>query len=442
MKHTAQDIALQRDKYPHLTDEEFRFMVQQIAGREKLRDKLPTLVQQADWWFPAGLACEQCSSEFTAQYKVRCAQVVADSYDCFVDLTGGYGVDSFFLSSLAKEGHYVERDGELCRIAAHNFAAARPHVRIHNTAAEDFLQTMQPASASTLLYIDPARRGVGGSKVFRLEDCTPDVTELLPQLLAKSSSLLIKLSPMLDITAALRSLGNGFDVHVVAVHNEVKELLLCNSPALSKGGGTGAGCLNHETMKPETLKHETSIKGGGTVAGCLLQSPCGDGVPRITAVNITGTVASPQMQTLSFTYDEERAAEVQWLSAQSVPRYLYEPNAAIIKACAFRSVSARFGLGKLAPNTHLYASDRLLSDFPGRAWKVVRTLSGKELKHLAETVSETTGEETGCAILTRNYPMTAEQLRKKLRLRDGDTWYIIGARAADKPTLYLAKRVK
>ena len=416
MKHTAQDIALQRDKYPHLTDEEFRFMVQQIAGREKLRDKLPTLVQQADWWFPAGLACEQCSSEFTAQYKVRCAQVVADSYDCFVDLTGGYGVDSFFLSSLAKEGHYVERDGELCRIASHNFAVARPHVQIHNTAAEDFLQTMQPAPASTLLYIDPARRGVGGSKVFRLEDCVPDVTELLPQLLAKSSSLLIKLSPMLDITAALRSLGNGFDVHVVAVHNEVKELLLCNSPALSKGGGTGAGCL--------------------------LQSPCGDGVPLITAVNITGTVASPQMQTLSFTYDGERAAEVQWLSAQSVPRYLYEPNAAIIKACAFRSVSARFGLDKLAPNTHLYASDRLLSDFPGRAWKVVRTLSGKELKHLAETVAEATGEETGCAILTRNYPMTAEQLRKKLRLRDGDTWYIIGARAADKPTLYLAKRVK
>lgn len=396
-RKTAQDIALQRDKYPHLTDEEFRFMVQQIAGREKLRDKLPTLVQQADWWFPAGLACEQCSSEFTAQYKVRCAQAVAESYDCFVDLTGGYGVDSFFLSSLAKEGHYVERDGELCRIAAHNFAAARPHVRIHNTAAEDFLQTMRTAPASTLLYIDPARRGVGGSKVFRLEDCVPDVTELLPQLLAKSSSLLIKLSPMLDITAALRSLGNGFDVHVVAVHNEVKEL--------------------------------------------LLQSRCGDSAPRITAVNITGTVASPQMQALSFTYDEEHAAEVHWLTEQSVPRYLYEPNAAIIKACAFRSVSARFGLDKVAPNTHLYASDRLLSDFPGRAWEVVRTLSGKELKHLAEIVTEEAGEETGCAILTRNYPMTAEQLRKKLRLRDGDTWYIIGARSADKPTLYLAKRV-
>ena len=177
-------------------------------------------------------------------------------------------------------------------------------------------------------------------------------------------------------------------------------------------------------------------------AGCLLQSRCGDGAPRITAVNITGTVASPQMQTLSFTYDEERAAEVHWLTEQSVPRYLYEPNAAIIKACAFRSVSARFGLDKLAPNTHLYASDRLLSDFPGRAWEVVRTLSGKELKHLAETVAEATGEDTGCAILTRNYPMTAEQLRKKLRLRDGDTWYIIGARAADKPTLYLAKRVQ
>ena len=140
------NLAFQRKKFPHLTDEEFRFMVQQEEGRARLRDKLPTLVEQADWWFPPRLACEQCSSELTATYK---AALIRQHYTLspslcgegrggsFIDLTGGYGIDSFFLSAFATEAHYVEQDPELCRIAVHNFARTRPHLQVHNTTAEE-----------------------------------------------------------------------------------------------------------------------------------------------------------------------------------------------------------------------------------------------------------------------------------------------------------------
>ena len=174
-KDTA--LAFQRKKYPHLTDEEFRFMVQQQEGRERLRDKLPTLVQQPDWWFPPRLACEQCSSERTATYK---AELIRPHYTpslspslsgvpasnaqwggfregrggsslslsrewqggSFIDLTGGYGIDSFYLSAMATEAHYVEQNPELCRIAEHNFSRTRPHLQVHNTTAEEFLRTL------------------------------------------------------------------------------------------------------------------------------------------------------------------------------------------------------------------------------------------------------------------------------------------------------------
>ena len=391
------NLAFQRKKFPHLTDEEFRFMVQQEEGRARLRDKLPTLVEQADWWFPPRLACEQCSSELTATYK---AALIRQHYThspslcregrggSFIDLTGGYGIDSFYLSAFATEAHYVEQDPELCRIAAHNFARTRPHLQVHNTTAEEFLRTLPDANNENniLIYLDPARRDTHGGKVFRIEDCTPNIIDLLPLLLQKSTVLMIKLSPMLDITAALRSLGEGWQVHVVAVRNEVKELLFVRHSQLST----------------------------------------------LTAANY----AHDHWQTLTFTLQQEQEAQVSYWNPQHTPRYLYEPNAAILKAAAFRFVSESFRLAKLAPNTHLYAADHLLSDFPGRVWEVIAPLTSSMLKHLSETL-----QEQGASILTRNYPLSPDQLRKKLKLRDSATQTIIGVRVADKPTLFWSRRI-
>ena len=391
------NLAFQRKKFPHLTDEEFRFMVQQEEGRARLRDKLPTLVEQTDWWFPPRLACEQCSSELTATYK---AALIRQHYTpspspcgegrggSFIDLTGGYGIDSFFLSAFATEAHYVEQDPELCRIAVHNFARTRPHLQVHNTTAEEFLRTLPDANNENniLIYLDPARRDTHGGKVFRIEDCTPNIIDLLPLLQQKSSVLMIKLSPMLDITAALRSLGEGWQVHVVAVRNEVKELLF----------------VRHS--QPSTLP--------------------------------AANYAHEHWQTLTFTLRQEQEAQVSYWNPQHTPRYLYEPNAAILKAAAFRFISEHYRISKLAPNTHLYAADHLLSDFPGRMWEVIAPLTSSMLKHLPETL-----REQGASILTRNYPLSAHQLRKKLKLKDSATQTIIGVRVADKPTLFWAKKI-
>ena len=211
------DLALQRNKYKHLSDEEWRWYLQQEEGRARTADKLPTFAAIKDWWYPVRLSCEQCSSEATARYKVsivesRKSKVESKEVESqkskvesqkskvesrssrFADLTGGYGVDTCFLSECFAHTDYVEQDAELCRIAEHNFEVRRSDVRctkgrsvaIHNCTAEEFLSALpsgeSPEACFSLIYMDPARRDSHGGKVFRLADCTPNVVELLPTL--------------------------------------------------------------------------------------------------------------------------------------------------------------------------------------------------------------------------------------------------------------------
>ena len=385
----VQDLALQRNKYKHLSDEEWRWFLQQVEGRERTADKLPTFAAIEDWWYPVRLSCEQCSSEATARYKASLCQrsglsaersvsetVCQSAGRSLLDLTGGYGVDTYFLSELFSHTDYVEQNAELCRIATHNFAA-KP-ITIHHSTAEDFLAS---AGQYDLIFLDPARRDSHGGKVFKLADCTPNVVELLPALLTHGKRIMIKLSPMLDITQAVTTLSRvTWDIYVVAIKNEVKEVLLLS-------GGSG----------------------------------------RITAIDL-----SKKEQVFTFTREEEQATQTKMVNGTwSNGTWIYEPNAAILKAGAYKLVAQRFGLQKLDVNTHLYTSETLVPDFPGRVWKVKEptpTLpKGKEIKQ--------------ANVLVRNYPLTAEQLKKKLHLRDGGTVYVIGCRVAGKPTIFLGERV-
>ena len=367
------DLALQRNKYKHLTDEEWRWFLQQVEGRERTAEKLPTFATIEDWWYPVRLSCEQCSSELAARYK---ASLV--SGETMVDLTGGYGVDTYFLSNSFSSIEYVEQNAELCRIAAHNFV--HKPIAIHHTSAEEFLAS---AGQYDLIFLDPARRDSHGGKVFRLEDCTPNVVDLLPTLLAHGKRVMIKLSPMLDLTQAVKELSvfsTQWSVYVVAIKNEVKELLLLS-------GGTG----------------------------------------RITAIDL-----AKKEQAFVFTKEEEQKAQsaIGHLSLE-IGNYLYEPNAAILKAGAYKLIAERFGLHKLDINTHLYASDTLVPDFPGRVWHIKdEGMKGERMK----------GKQAN--VLCRNYPLTPEQLKKKLHLRDGGTAYVIGCRVAGKPTLFFAERME
>ena len=372
----VQQLALQRNRFPQLSDTDFRFLIQQVEGRQRTKDKLPSFAQIEDWWYPVRLSCEQCSSEATARYKA--ALIAPLQPNVLIDLTAGYGVDTFFMAEHAQEAHYVERNPELCHIAQHNFSLARPHIRVHNTTAEEFLASSPLLlSPHRLIYLDPARRSQSGGKVFRIEDCEPNVTEILPTLRKLTSHIMIKFSPMLDITAAMRALGHDWDTHIVAVNNEVKEVLIL----------TGKGS--------------------------------------IYAVNICAT------HTDSFVFSEEEEKKAQVSLASDIEQYIYEPNAAIIKAGAYRLIGERYGIKKLDTNTHLYTSDKLLPDFPGRKWQVQEVLT----KHSALNT------KLKYSILTRNYPLSPDQVRKKLKLQDGDDLFIVGARLQGKPVLMLGMRV-
>lgn len=378
------NLALQRNKYKHLSDAEWHWFLQQIEGRERTADKLPTFASIPDWWYPVRLSCEQCSSELTARYKASLLSPLAlgeGKEERFLDLTGGYGVDTYFLSEQFIHTDYVEQNEELCRIAAHNFALSQKSkverqklsIAIHNTTAEDFLLSSPCGEAGWgLIFLDPARRDSHGSKVFRIEDCTPNVVELLPTLLAHSKRLLIKLSPMLDLTQAVTSLSQvNWDIHIVAIKNEVKEVLLLS-------GGTG----------------------------------------QITTINL-----AQKDQAFVFTREEEQHCGLD-IRDGKLANYLYEPNAAILKAGAYKLVAQRFGLHKLDVNTHLYTSRQFIENFPGRVWRITEKQNLKQAN-----------------VLTRNYPLTPEQLKKKLHLRDGGTAFVIGCRVAGKPTLLYAERV-
>ena len=383
----VEELALQRKRFAHLSDEEWRWMLQQVEGRQRTHDKLPTFAQIEDWWYPVRLSCEQCSSEATARYKAAIIRQFGKKQDILIDLTGGYGVDTYFLSEQTTQAHYVERNEELCRIAQHNFQIANKPIHVHNTSAEDFLaQYPMTESAATdgqkhvVIYLDPARRDAHGGKVFRIEDCEPNIIKTLPALRIISDTILIKFSPMLDITSALQSLGNEWDVHVVALHNEVKEIIFVT------------------------------------------------GNNRIHAVNIL----HEGNDQFSFTRSEEKSALC--AMADCICEYIYEPNAAIIKAGAFRLVSERYQLYKLDQNTHLYTADQLIEDFPGRVWKVIAQPIKNQLDIAALGIQR-------AAILTRNYPLTPEELRKKFKVQESDSHFLIGARIACKPILLLAKRV-
>lgn len=369
-------------------------MIQQVDGYQRTKDKLPTFAKIEDWWYPVRLSCEQCSSELTARYK---ASLLPKEAFTLTDLTGGYGVDTYFMSQNATEAHYVERYQELCKIVAHNFEQTRPHVHIHNTEALTYLQEMQP---NDVIYIDPARRNQYGGKVFRIEDCEPNLIEILDTLRSKSNSIIIKLSPMLDISQALISLKGNWDVHILAVKNEVKEILLISYHSRT------------------TSKEYHREKEGMIYATNLIPTPSQDDF---------------SANTFAFTKDEERNAHCQlyddtnkYLITPGI--YIYEPNAAIIKAGAFKIVAQQYQLCKMSANTHLYLSDKFIKDFPGRVWQIVTT-NIKQQKDIRAN------------IMTRNYPLTPEQLRKKLKIKDSDTHTIIGARLGDKPTLFLAERI-
>lgn len=320
---------------------------------------------------------EQCSSEVTAHYKASVVSGYNSPCHSLADLTGGFGIDFSFLAPHFGQTTYVERQEVLCQAAHHNFPLlGLSAARVIHTDGVDYLRQMP---AVDWLYLDPARRDGHGGKTVAIADCEPDVTALETLLLEKAVHVLVKLSPMLDLTQALHTLKHVVAAHVVSVAGECKELLL----VLARG-----------------------------------EAPQADDVP-VRCVNLSATDDA-----FTFTRHEEQEASCHYADA---PRaYLYEPNASLLKAGAFRSLSYIYKVEKLHTNSHLYTSDEALPYFPGRMFRIDGWCGfGKhEVKELLADVQKAN-------LTVRNFPATVAELRKRLKLAEGGNIYLFATTLAE-----------
>ena len=360
------------------------FLARQTEGRKAMATKLPSWAENMSILFPVKISLEQCSSEATALYK---ASLV--SGESMVDLTGGFGVDCSFLSKKFSKVDYVEQNTELCEIAEHNFRVLGLNIKVNNAESVEFLKAMPAVSC---IYIDPARRDVKGKKTADLSLCSPNLLEIRDILLEKCDTLLIKLSPMFDISSALEVFPECSQVHVVSVKNECKELLL-----LVEGGFCGETEIVCVDLDELGISVQTS------------------GEPSLLELSRV----QPEITSVASNLKKEKGEIISYSSPKV---YLYEPNASIMKAGLFKTVANRYNVQKLHPSTHLYTSEELVEDFPGRSFKVERVtkVQRKEIQDIEKA-----------NLSTRNFPGNVADLRKKLKLKDGGDTYIFACTLND-----------
>ncbi|NEG56173.1 class I SAM-dependent methyltransferase [Bifidobacterium platyrrhinorum] len=389
----VRDLALHAKPGP---DVDLTAALEQISGWRTARVKLPAWAACGDVVYPPHLSMEQCSSEATARYKAGVARrVVVDGArtgctTTLVDLTGGFGVDFSYMAQVFDHAVYVERQERLCELAAHNMPAlGLAHASIVNGDAAEYLSTIGRDGA-TLIFLDPARRDSHGARTYAIADCTPDVLGLLDRLLAAAPHVMVKLSPMLDWHKTVADFaGHVHEVHIVSTGNECKELLLVVGRDVYDA--PRVFCANDGQM----LEFDAGDDGSDGVDGA-----------GTAAVPAGGDVAG-------------HGAHIADPGDPDTWRYLYEPNASVMKAGCFALLAHRFGVAPIARDSHLFVSAKPAAEFPGRVFEVdaVATMNKKDLKRLTDGL-------THANIATRNFPLPVAALRKKLKLKDGGDAYL------------------
>ena len=383
--------------------------LQQIAGRQTARKKLPSWAAVEGIIYPPHLNMEQCSSEYTARYKagltpspspLRATLLPSggrkgDGGGMFVDLTGGFGVDFYWMSQGFAHRYYVERNEALCEIAENNFRVLDLPCSVCCGSAAAYLSQMPHVN---LVFLDPARRNEHGGRTYGIEDCTPNVLELLPTLMEKADRVMLKLSPMLDWRKAVKQLKNVTEVHIVSVENECKELIIEMRNELCPTRVVCVNLLSNGGKQVFVFGGQSSFAFGG-------QSPC-----------TTHTGDSP---------------------LQAIPHFLYEPNASIMKAGCFVELEQRYAVTPISPNSHLFLSSVEIEDFPGRRFQIL-AISSMNKKELSKNLASM--ERANIAV--RNFPMSVEQLRKKLKLKDGGDTYIFATTNDDgEHKLFICRKI-
>lgn len=347
-------LALQKNPFPETN---WTLVLQQIAAKQKAETKLPSWFQTPNIYYPSKVSVEQTSSEKTARYK---SDLITGK--SLLDLSGGFGVDDYYFAKRFQNVTHCEIDNDLSKIVQHNFEQLGvSNIECISGNSEVILENLN--TSFDWLYVDPSRRNETKGKVFMLKDCLPNVPEQLDFYFRFSSNIMIKTAPILDITAGLSELQNVKAIHIVALENEVKELLWM-------------------------IEKDWS------------------GNPKITAVNLT------KDKTATFTFEWNSVAIAEYSEPKT---YLYEPNAAIMKSGGFDWISAQYKLKKLHPHSHLYTSERLM-EFPGRVFTIDQVIpyNKSEMKLLANQKAN---------ITVRNFPDTVENIRKKWKINDGGNCY-------------------
>lgn len=377
------ELLLAARKYP---DIDVSFAVEQIEARKRLKGKLPDWYENAELIMGGKVPAEQCSSEVTARFK---RHIIEGESLC--DMTGGMGVDFWYMSEGMQQAIYTERNETLCDIAKHNFEVLKdgkhPEVEVRCGDGQKL-----PIPSVDIIYLDPARRAGDGSRVYAMEDCEPNIVAWQDELLQKAKMVLVKLSPMVDLTDVLRKLKGVNDVYIVAVRNECKEVLVKQAHALGDSlyaRSVTVHCVDFLTDK-----------------------------------------------TIEDSYNLSDIVEITVVS-DGVESYLYEPDVTLMKAQAFGSLCQRFPVYQLDYETHLMTSDEFIADFPGRIFEVEEVIpfSSKVLKRLKKEMPQAN-------IATRNFVMTADELRKKTGIKDGGEVYLFGAKVKDMGQILLKCRKK
>ncbi len=398
--------------------------LQQIAGWQTARHKLPAWAACDGIVYPPHLAMEQCSSEQTARYK---AGVVArllgnkakDS--TLYDLTGGFGVDFSFLSPLFGRAVYVEQQAPLVEVAHHNFST----LGLNNVEARcsNALEALHDIGHATMIFLDPARRDSSGARTYALTDCTPDVLAMKEELFAKADFLMLKLSPMLDWRAVVQQLGCVRELHIVSVRNECKELLVVvapEAPLLSPQKG--------EDVPPQSEDNALTVYCFNDDQQFIFSS---------SSLHIVATEeSSPPWgdKRGASSWDKRGAFSVD--NKGALGAFLLVPNASIMKAGCFPELARRYGVSPISANSHLFICPHSIDDFPGRQFEItaISSMNKRELRTIFSGITQAN-------VAVRNFPISAEQLRHRLRLRDGGNLYVFATTQEDgQHILFLCKK--
>lgn len=350
-------LILKGSPFPEVSIQE---IATQISGLQKAKYKLPTWFKTENVIFPPNINLEQTSSEKTAEYK---ASLISGKN--MIDLTGGFGIDSFYFSRKVENIIHCEINPELSEIAAHNFKKlGRENIEFRSGDGLDYLKATE--KIFDWIYIDPARRDDHGGKVFRLDQCTPDIPKHLKFLFEKTEHLLIKTSPLLDLSQGIKELKKVAEIHIVSVNNEVKELLF---------------------ILHKNILSKTRIKTISFLA---------DGIQR---------------------FEEDFEGYSPEIDLEPPKKYLFEPNPAVMKSGLFSELAKQTGTAKLHLNSHLYTSD-IKVEFPGRTFEILNVFPYNK-KLLKKEIGNKKAN-----ITTRNFPKSVEQIRKELKISEGGDHYL------------------